>query len=128
MSVHRRGLGVFSLKTLASFKKGREVGEIAKKIYGTADSVEIGLKRDRQAMVRETAELLEQGADNPIFEATFQHEGVLVRVDVLLPDGDGWRTIEIKASTKFKPEYRIDCAIQWGVDANAVKLDLRIEY
>jgi hypothetical protein len=66
-------------------------------------------------MVQETAELIEQGADYPIFEATFEHEGVLVRVDVLLPDGDGWRAVEIKASTKVKPEHKIDCAIQWWV-------------
>ena len=114
-SVHYRDQAKVSSKTLAAFKNGDVVGEIAKKIYGTADSVEIALQYDRSAMVRETQNLLENGADFPIFEATFEHEGVLVRVDVLLPDGDGWRAVEIKASTKVKPEHRLDCAVQWWV-------------
>ena len=113
--VHHRDEGRVSAKTLAAYKNGNAVGEIAKQIYATADSVEIALQYDREAMVSETRELLEQGADFPIFEATFEYEGVLVRVDVLLPDGDGWRAVEIKASTKVKPEHRMDCAVQWWV-------------
>ena len=115
LSVHRRAEGRVSAKARAAFKYGEGVGEMAKKIYATADSVEIALQFDREAMVAETRALLEQGADFPIFEATFEHEGVLVRVDVLLPDGDGWRAVEIKASTKVKPEHRMDCAVQWWV-------------
>jgi hypothetical protein len=52
----------------------------------------------------------------PVFEATLQHDGVLVREDVLLPtraDGrDSWRIVEVKASTKVKPEHVHDCAVQ----------------
>jgi hypothetical protein len=52
----------------------------------------------------------------PIFEATLQHDGVLVREDVLLPvtiDGtDSWRLVEVKASTRLKPEHVQDCAVQ----------------
>ena len=57
--------------------------------------------------------------DFPIFEATFRHEGVLVRVDVLIPDGDGWRLIEVKASTSVKDYHVLDCAIQDWVLRNA---------
>lgn len=35
--------------------------------------------------VDDTAALLARGWDGPVFEATFAHEGVLVRVDLLLP-------------------------------------------
>ena len=115
LTAHQPGAGVFSQKTLQAFKNGEAVGEIARQIYGTTESIEIPLRHDRDAMVRETADLLELGADSPIFEATFEHAGVLVRVDVLIPDGDGWRAVEIKASTKVKPEHRVDCAIQWWV-------------
>jgi len=52
----------------------------------------------------------------PVFEATLQHDGVLVREDVLLPldknGGNSWHIIEVKASTKLKPEYVNDCAVQ----------------
>ena len=112
---HRRDLAEVSRKTLAAFRIGHDVGEIAKATYGSDDSVEIAFSRDTDLMVKETADLLATGARFPIFEATFRHEGVLVRVDVLLPDGDGWRAVEIKASTKQKPEHVTDCAIQWWV-------------
>jgi len=40
--------------------------------------------------------------DIPICAATVEHDGVFVRVDVLLPDGDRWRVVESKAATKAK--------------------------
>lgn len=115
LSVHQPKSAVLSDDASVAIRNGDLVGEMAKQIYSTANSKEIALQHDRQAMVRETAGLIEDGADFPIFEATFEHEGVLVRVDVLLPDGDGWRAVEIKGSTKLKKEHKIDCAIQWWV-------------
>ena len=103
---HRPDLAEVSEATEAAYRTGHEVGNVAKQIYGTADSVEVAYRRgDMDAMVRETAELLANGADFPIFEATFRHKGVLVRVDVLIPFVGGWRAVEIKASTKVNPEH-----------------------
>lgn len=100
----------------AVFAIGHRVGEIAKRLYGNERAVEIPYDAENlDAAVRETRALIEQGADFPIFEATFEHDGVLVRVDVLLPDGDGWRAVEIKASTSVKDVHVIDCAIQLWV-------------
>jgi hypothetical protein len=114
--IHRARDAQLSEKALLAITKGNEVGEIAKTIYGTPGWVEVEYqKNDVGAMLQQTQELLAQGADFPIFEATFQHEGVLVRVDVLIPDGDGWRAVEVKGSTKLKKHYKFDCAIQWWV-------------
>jgi hypothetical protein len=45
---------------------------------------------------------------------------VLVREDVLLPtSGASWRVVEVKASTKVKPEHVQDCAIQAWVHLGA---------
>jgi len=99
----------------AVFETGHRVGEIAKRLYGNERAVEIPYADDLGPAVRETRALLKRGADFPIFEATFEHDGVLVRVDVLLPDGDGWRAVEVKASTKVKDVHVIDCAVQWWV-------------
>jgi hypothetical protein len=50
------------------------------------------------------------------------------RFDVLMPDADGWRIIEIKASTSVKEYHVLDCAIQdWvlrnaGINVTAVSL------
>jgi len=79
-------------------------------------------------MLKKTRDLIGGGAQFPIFEATFKHEGVLVRVDVLLPDGAGWRAIEVKASTAVKEYHKLDCAIQdWvmrslGVSVKSISL------
>ena len=48
---------------------------------------------------------------------------MLVRVDVLLPDDDGWRAIEVKASTSVKDYHVLDCAIQdWVMRQCGVKV------
>ncbi|GAG90351.1 unnamed protein product, partial [marine sediment metagenome] len=60
---------------------------------------------------------------SPIFEATLQYGGVLVREDVLLPvdddDGRNWRIVEVKASTSVKPVYIHDCVVQAWVHTGA---------
>ena len=123
---HRPELGVVSAQTESLFATGHQVGAVAQQQYGTADSVEIAF--DFKAMLAETKALIDGGADFPIFEATFRHEGVLVRVDVLIPDDDGWRLIEVKASTSVKDYHVLDCAIQdWvlrhsGINVTAIAL------
>ncbi|MBT8102928.1 MAG: DUF2779 domain-containing protein [Gammaproteobacteria bacterium] len=109
---HNPELGEVSERTESLFATGHQVGDISQRLYGTPDSVEIPFNRKMSMMVRETRALIDGGADFPIFEATFQHDGVLVRVDVLIPDGNGWRAIEVKASTSVKDYHVLDCAIQ----------------
>lgn len=106
-------------KMEAMFALGHEVGAAAKALYGTADSVEIPFTRQTRRMVAATREVLGQGVRSPVFEATFEHDGILVRVDVLLPDGNAWRLIEVKASTSVKDYHVLDCAIQEWVLRNA---------
>jgi len=123
---HHRELAVITPQMESMFAAGHRVGAIAQQLYGTDASVEVGF--DFKTMVSETQKLIEGGADFPIFEATFRHENVLVRVDVLIPDADGWRAIEVKASTSVKDYHVLDCAIQdWvmrhaGVNVRSISL------
>ena len=94
---------------------GNRVGEVAQQIYGSDDSVFIPYEGGLSHALKKTARLVKGGPKFPIFEATFQHDGVLVRVDALLPDGDGWRIVEVKASTSIKEEHSFDCAVQGWV-------------
>jgi hypothetical protein len=120
--------GEVSSQTESLWATGHLVGEISQQLYGTPDSVEIAFDKRLGIMLNKTRELIEGGANFPIFEATFRHEGVLVRADVLMPDADGWRIIEIKASTSVKEYHVLDCAIQdWvlrnaGINVTAVSL------
>jgi len=59
-----------------------------------------------------------------IFEATFEHEGVLVRTDILERTPILTRLIEVKAATEVKEEYATDCAIQtWVLTGAGVRPD-----
>ncbi len=71
------------------------------------------------AAVAETARLIETGHPGPIFEATFEHEGVLVRVDVLSREGHGWAAAEVKSATSVKEYHRGDLATQVWVMRSA---------
>jgi hypothetical protein len=113
---HHPELGVISPQTEALFATGNEVGDIAQQLYGTDQSIEIAF--DFKTMLGETKRLFANGAGFPIFEATFRYEGVLIRADVMIPDGDGWRVIEVKASTSVKDYHVLDCAIQYWVLRN----------
>ncbi len=114
---HHKELGVITAQMESAFAGGHQVGDVAQQIYGTADSVEVAF--NFKTMVAETKALFDGGADFPIFEATFKHEGVLIRADVMIPDEDGWRVIEVKASTSVKDYHVLDCAIQDWVLRNA---------
>jgi hypothetical protein len=103
----------------ALFAMGREVGAVAQALYGTPDSVEIPFNRRMSRMVEATRELIDGGARFPIFEGTFEYDDILIRADVLIPDGNGWRLVEVKASTSVKDHYVLDCAIQEWVLRNA---------
>ena len=116
---HRPDLAVITPQMESMFAGGHQVGAIARQLYGTPLSVEIPFQRRMSLMVQETRRLIEKGATEPIFEATFQTEGVLVRVDVLIPRGDSWRVIEVKASTSVKDYHVLDCAIQGWVLCNS---------
>ena len=114
---HHKDLGIITPKMESAFAGGHQVGDIAQKLYGTEQSIEIDF--NFKTMVAATRRLIENGADFPIFEATFRYENVLVRADVLIPDGDGWHVIEVKASTSVKDVHVLDCAIQDWVLRNS---------
>lgn len=109
---NRPELAEVSARTESLFATGHQVGAIAQAIYGSSDAIVIPFNRRMNLMVQQTKELIDSNKRVPIFEATFQFEGVLVRVDVLLPDDNGWRAIEVKASTSVKDYHVLDCAIQ----------------
>ena len=103
----------------ALFATGHEVGAVAQALYGEPESVEIPFDRRTGRMVEATSKLLASGARFPIFEATFEYDGILIRADVLIPDGNSWRLVEVKASTSVKDYHVLDCAIQEWVLRNA---------
>ncbi len=115
LSVHRPELAQFDEGAESRFAAGHEVGAAACSLV--SDGVMVEADPDLAAAVVRTQELLDAGHDAAIFEATFQHDGVLARVDILEPDGaGGWRIAEVKSSTKAKDYHLGDLATQvWTV-------------
>lgn len=124
LEANRPELARYSKSTQAAFALGHEVGDIATRIFGAGNGTLVEYSGGNFARpLAVTDELMSSIIRDPIFEATLQHQGVLVREDVLLPvESDGnpsWDLIEVKASTRLKPEHANDCAIQAWVHHGA---------
>ena len=124
LEINRKDLVHFSRATEAAFALGHEVGDIAIELYGGDQGTFVEYNGGNfTAALAKTEQLMTSMFRAPIFEATLQHGGVLVREDVLLPvdddSGQSWRIVEIKASTKVKLEHIHDCAVQAWVHTGA---------
>lgn len=103
--------------TQAILTMGTEIGLLAQQRFPGAVLVKSGF-RQREAAVVETAALLQDPAIPAIFEGVFEHDRVLVRVDILerVQHGQGgsssWRVIEVKSSTRVKDVHLDDLSIQ----------------
>jgi len=120
LEVHQRELARFSSATEAAFEMGHEVGELAIRLLGGSGGTYVEYRGGSFGpAIERTRALLNSLFPEPIYEATLEHDGVLVREDILLPEGESWRMIEVKASTRLKPEHLSDCAVQAWVHLNA---------
>lgn len=117
LSKHRPEAALVDDGAEARFATGHEVGEIACGLWPTGVMVEA--EPDLAAAVARTRTLIDEGWSEPIFEATFEHDGVLVRVDVLLPMRDGWAIAEVKSSAGVKDYHLGDLATQAWVVARS---------
>lgn len=121
LQVHRRDLLAVADDVERGFQIGYEVGEVAQGLYPhgilikDCDNPAAALTSTRAAMAAHP--------ELPIFEAAFQHDGVLVRADLLLPGAAGYRMIEVKSSASVKPYHYDDCALQaWVIRQNHLPL------
>lgn len=121
LQVHKRDLLEVSATAERSFQIGYEVGEVAQGLFPAG--MLIGYGDDLNAALVATKLAMATHPDRPIFEATFQHDGLLMRADMLLPTPDGYRMVEVKSSTSVKPYQVDDCAIQaWVLQKNGIPL------
>jgi Domain of unknown function(DUF2779) len=100
----------------ARLATGNAVGELARQLYGRGKGQLVRFDRGLRAAIDATRALLAAGGSEPIFEATFDHAGVSVRIDVLDRGETPPRVIEVKAATRVKEHHLDDCAIQaWAL-------------
>ena len=99
--------------TQARFEQGTEVGQLARGLFPEGVLVEAERSELNKAIAL-TSGLVTDGEAQAVFEATFDHQKVLVRVDVLqrLSEGKRWKLIEVKSSTRIKDYHLPDVAVQ----------------
>lgn len=122
LAVHRPELGELGEGAEARFAMGHAVGAAACALHPGGAMIEA--EPDLAAALAETRRLMEEGHPGPLFEATFEHEGVLVRVDVMARADDGcWHVAEVKSSTQAKDYHLGDLATQvWVIEAAGIPL------
>ncbi|MDH4301718.1 MAG: DUF2779 domain-containing protein, partial [Nitrospira sp.] len=108
---------------------GTEIGILAQQRFPGGVLVKSGF-RQREAAIAETAALLQDSEIPAIFEGAFEHDGVLVRVDVLErvqrreEESPSWRLIEVKSSSRVKDVHLDDLSIQsLVVQGTGLRLD-----
>jgi predicted RecB family nuclease len=97
----------------AIMQQGHDVGMLARRLFPGGVGV---CERSLDQAIRATRELVANPEIPALFEAAFEYDGVVVRVDVLHRRRDGrWRLIEVKSSASLKQEHLDDVAIQYRV-------------
>lgn len=121
LEVHRNDLAEVTVSTEHRFKVGHEVNDVARSFY--PDGVLIETENDMGEALFRTKQLLNENKERPVFEATFEHEGVLVRTDILQKIRTGYHVTEVKSSTSVKEYYYSDCAVQaWVLEGAGLPL------
>lgn len=116
LQTHHPKLAEESGSAQARFAQGNLLGEVARTLH--EGGILIGHDDALGLALAETREVLASESVSTVFEATFEHGGVLVRADVLERHEDGrYRMVEVKSSTTVKPYHLQDCAVQaWVVN------------
>jgi CRISPR/Cas system-associated exonuclease Cas4 (RecB family) len=118
----------YSADALKRFAEGHVVGRIAQAMWPSGVDIESAVlknskekKRDLNESKRLTQQVIEQG--RPLFEATFEHDALLIQADVMLPARDGWQMLEVKSSSSPKAYHYADLATQaWVAEQSGIAL------
>lgn len=116
LEIHRREAVHWGSAAQFRMDEGSRFGELARTLLGGGLLIEADHRHPKQALDDTRKALSSPTQDIPmLFEAAFEHQGVMVRVDGFQVRDDGDTMIEVKSTTQVKEEYLWDCAIQTWV-------------
>ncbi len=99
---------------LLVFRRGHEVGDLALQLFPGGVNMRPGHPSAYRKSLAETREHIEKGT-KVIYEAAFQHDGILIFLDILVRSGDSWSAYEVKSSGGISDTYLMDAALQYHV-------------
>jgi Domain of unknown function(DUF2779). len=112
---HRDLKAETTAETQARFDTGHMVGETAHGLFPDGVLVPyIETENGVAEQLRLTGDAMKNGA-KVIYEASFQYDGIFVKVDILHKGRGGWEIYEVKGGTKLDPVYVDDAALQYHV-------------
>ena len=123
---HKPELNEISLDAKSRAEAGKEIGNMAKGLFGDYADVTItnpDRSPDFSVMLLKTQELLAK--DTPVIcEASFSINGLFCSVDILRKTDEGWEIYEVKSSTDpNKDTYIVDVAFQkYVLDAAGIPI------
>lgn len=97
----------------AIFESGTEVGILAQLLFpGGIEVPYEGFSIPEQ--LQRTFEEIERGTET-IYEASFRHDDIFIKVDILRFGTRGWEIYEVKSSTEVKDVHVYDAALQYHI-------------
>src|SRR5713226_8267761 len=88
----------------AIIEQGREVGLLARQLF--PDGIEVNGSGGLEAAIRSTRELVANPEVPAIFEGAFEHQGVVVKTDILQRRKENhWRLVEVKSTADLKDHH-----------------------
>jgi hypothetical protein len=99
-----------------AFSIGNAFGALAQTLYPHGQLIEHDDELDKALTATQLA--MEDDSIQSVFEATFVHDNVLIRADVLTKTDNGVILTEVKASTSVKNYHITDAAVQTWVLEN----------
>ncbi|MCX6159209.1 MAG: DUF2779 domain-containing protein [Ignavibacteriae bacterium] len=111
---HSELRGETSEKTKEVFETGHSVGTLAQKLFPGGMDCGFEITKSGQKSVELTAKAISDGSE-VIYEAAFQHDGVLVIADIIVKSKNQWNIYEVKSSTSVS-DYQInDTSVQYYI-------------
>jgi len=99
-----------SEEQLAKFARGHAVGKIAQQLFPGG----IAMSRPGKPAALKTAQLISEGFP-VIYEACFISDDVIVALDILVKQGNGYIAYEVKSSLALSNVYYNDAFLQYHV-------------
>ncbi|WP_397391959.1 DUF2779 domain-containing protein [Polynucleobacter sp.] len=107
LQVNRPELIEISAATQVRFDEGNKVGDIARQNHPGGVFIETLNRVEAIAQTKEAVSKYQT-----IFEGAFFEEDVMIRADLLFPENDGYRLVEVKSSTGVKSYHVDDVTVQ----------------
>lgn len=107
-----------SVSKEAIFEQGTNVGLLAQDLFkGGYDASPDDYSRISKSLIN-TQKAIENG-ESIIYEATFEYNGLLSAIDILVKENNQWKAYEVKSSSSVSDTYVIDAAVQYYTIVNS---------